>query len=259
MKRYGYLLKAYWQFATKLVFPNLCYICDQHINNPGLCANCFDALVKPANSCLGCGVQLFNLNTNLVVNAQNHYCAKCITNNWYKYFDQLCYAFIYNEPIWYLINSLKNYDNLLLLEFFAQHVLLAFKANINNLNNIDYVTPVPLYWRKLLKRRKNTSAMLALNIAKRLQISYFPFGLRKVKNTQDQMVLSQKERKKNVKGAFNIPQKYRTLLVNKHVLLVDDVLTTGNTVNECAKILKQAGVAKVSVLCIARVEGYLKI
>jgi len=119
----------------------------------------------------------------------------------------------------------------------------------------DAVTPVPLHWRKQWQRGFNQSDLLARAIARRRGIPVVR-ALRRVRSTQTQAGLSNTERRKNVAAAFQC-RSGRTL-ADRRVLLIDDVMTTGSTAAACARVLKQAGVAKVVLLTVARVDRRLE-
>jgi len=114
----------------------------------------------------------------------------------------------------------------------------------------DYITYIPLHKRRVRQRTFNQSKVIAQYIAKMLQVNMAPDLLIRSKYTNTQTLLNFQQRKKNISGAFkatNIPK-----LENKTILLVDDVMTTGATVNECSKTLKKAGALNVYVITVAR-------
>lgn len=113
---------------------------------------------------------------------------------------------------------------------------------------IEILIPVPLHKSKLLKREFNQSAILAYELSKAWSIPIELDSLVKVKKTSDQATLSEKARKSNLRDAFSIakPLRYRK------VGLVDDVVTTGATVYECAKVLKEGGALEVHVIALAK-------
>ena len=116
----------------------------------------------------------------------------------------------------------------------------------------DAVTPVPLHWRKQWQRGFNQSELLARDIARRRGIPVVR-ALRRARSTQTQAGLSNTERRKNVAAAFQCRTAARTL-AGARVLLIDDVMTTGSTAAACARALKQASVARVVLLTVARVD-----
>jgi len=121
------------------------------------------------------------------------------------------------------------------------------------LKDADYLVPVPLHWSRLLARRYNQSAELARRLALLAGVPMRVDLLKRVKRTRQQVGLTRPMRRKNLQGAFAVPQNRKVSVIDKHMVLVDDVLTTGATVEACAKVLRRAGAAKVSVLTAARV------
>lgn len=114
----------------------------------------------------------------------------------------------------------------------------------------DVIVPVPLHWTRLLSRRYNQAAEIARPLARQYDKDYLADGLRRIKATQRQS--SRTERAKNVKGAFMVTPEGARRLRGRHVVLVDDVFTTGATVRACAEALMAAGVRQVDVAVIAR-------
>lgn len=121
------------------------------------------------------------------------------------------------------------------------------------LTNADALIPVPLHWRRLWMRRFNQSAALAKVVAKESGVPVVHEPLRRVKATAQQVGLTQTERARNVQGAFRVQRNARHLIAARRVVLVDDVLTSGATVDACARALLRSGAAQVDVLVFARV------
>jgi len=118
----------------------------------------------------------------------------------------------------------------------------------------DLVTPVPLHWRRRWERGFNQAELLARDIARRSGIR-FTAVLRRVRSTAAQAGLSNTDRRRNVAAAFACRRTLRAgALQGKRVLLIDDVMTTGSTATACARVLKQAGAARVALLTVARVD-----
>lgn len=113
----------------------------------------------------------------------------------------------------------------------------------------DCVVPVPLHWRRRLARGYNQSAVLAGALARRLRLPCRPRVLRRVRHTPLQTMQTPAGRKDNVRGAFRV--RRGTSLAGQIVLLVDDVLTTGSTCHEAARVLRSAGAARVVVAVLA--------
>ncbi|MCX7822959.1 MAG: ComF family protein [Syntrophobacterales bacterium] len=118
---------------------------------------------------------------------------------------------------------------------------------------IELILPVPLHIERLKERGFNQSLLLAKELGKRTKIQFSHSILIKVKNTTPQVKLHKTERKKNLRRAFAISESANVHLANiSSALIVDDVVTTGTTILECARVLKKAGVLKVIGLSVAR-------
>jgi ComF family protein len=112
------------------------------------------------------------------------------------------------------------------------------------------IMPVPLHPKRLRERGFNQSLLLARHVSGCLHIDLDFLSLRRVRYTPPQASLAKKERLQNVQGAFEL--KNSDAVKGRSILLVDDVVTTGNTLNECARILRKAGAEKVFGLSLAR-------
>jgi len=121
------------------------------------------------------------------------------------------------------------------------------------IQDADIVAPVPLHWRRMLRRRYNQAAELARALARRSGAVYAPDPVLRVKPTASQTGFSATGRRRNVAGAFALNPKWRDRVDGARVLLIDDVFTTGATVERIAAVLADAG-AKTDVLTVARVE-----
>ena len=117
----------------------------------------------------------------------------------------------------------------------------------------DALVPVPLHWRRLWARRFNPSAMLAAAISKETGLPAGAGALKRVKRTTQQLGLSRTDRAANVQGAFRVLPDGKAAVTGRRPVLVDDVLTTGATVDGCARAVLRAGAANVDVLVFARV------
>jgi ComF family protein len=122
----------------------------------------------------------------------------------------------------------------------------------------DALVPVPLHWRRLWARRFNQSAALAKTIGSIAGVPVLTGALKRVRATQQQVGLSKAERADNVQGAFRVPPERKAEVAGRRLVLVDDVLTSGATVDTCARALLRAGAAHVDVLVFARVVAPLR-
>ena len=128
------------------------------------------------------------------------------------------------------------------------------EAGSDLLADADVVVPVPLNHFRLISRRFNQAAILAREVARSRGIVYAPQALVRVKRTPSQVGLTHDERRRNVRAAFAVPEHGGTVfLEGKNVVLIDDVITTGATVEACARTLRRAGAARIDVLALALV------
>ena len=117
------------------------------------------------------------------------------------------------------------------------------------------VAPVPLHRYRLLQRRFNQSADLGRVVAAVTGLEWDPLLLQRTRMTRQQVGLDSNARHKNVRGAFRVRPGHETHVAGRHVILVDDVLTTGSTVTACTRVLRKAGAENVTVLCFAMATG----
>lgn len=149
-----------------------------------------------------------------------------------------------------LVHALKYGDRLDLAPMMGRWI---GHAGREILAEADALVPVPLHWRRQWARRFNQSAMLAAAISAESGVPIAAGALKRLKATAQQVGLSRSERATNVQGAFKVPEEGRAAVVGRRLVLVDDVLTSGATVDGCARALLRAGAANVDVLVFARV------
>ena len=164
----------------------------------------------------------------------------------------------YNEASARLVSRYKFADRMEAVPAFAQWMV---RAGAELFDGADLILPVPLHRRRLFSRRFNQSAELARRIAKRVGLPFAPHLLVRVRATRPQIGLSGTARRRNVAGAFHLADGAGSRVANKIVVLIDDVMTTGATVEACARALNVAGAREVRVLSLARVvpDGKLSI
>ena len=132
------------------------------------------------------------------------------------------------------------------------------RAGRELLADADALVPVPLHWRRRWARRFNQSAILAAAVSTASGVPVASHALKRVKFTAQQVGLSRSARAANVQGAFRVPPEGKAEVAGRRLVLVDDVLTSGATVEGCAKALLRAGARNVDVLVFARVADTLR-
>ena len=231
--------------ALNFVYPPLCVGCRALVGEPGsLCATCWQGvefLDGPACEC--CGLP-FELDPG-----PGTRCAACLAEP--PVFDRARAVMRYDEASKGPILALKHADRLDLIPGFARWLDRAGRAM---LDETDVIVPVPLHPLRLWARRYNQSAEMARALGRMTAKPVAPLALVRVRATPSQGEMpSAKARRRNMRGAFRVPAGRRAAIEGKSVLLVDDDLTTGATVEACARALKRAGAANVHVLALARV------
>lgn len=156
----------------------------------------------------------------------------------------------YDEIARTIVHALKYGDRLDLAPVMARWM---GRAGGELLADADIIVPVPLHWRRMWARRFNQSATLSKLLSDASGVPANFTALRRVKATPQQVGLSKSERATNVQGAFRIDAAGKADVARRHIVLVDDVLTSGATVDACARALLRAGARQVDVLVFARV------
>lgn len=163
-------------------------------------------------------------------------------------FARLRAVAVHEGPARSLVHGLKYRDRTDLAPMMAAWML---RASDGLLQECDAIVPVPLHARRLLSRRFNQSAELARALSKLAGKPFLASALIRIKPTRRQVGLSSRRRAANVRGAFAVRAECRDQVAGRHVLLIDDVYTTGATVSAASRALLRAGAAKVSVLTFA--------
>lgn len=214
------------EIILSLFFPPVCGFCNE-INSQYLCDNCrrkFDAIKTS---------QIENYEKDPV------------------YFDEHFYMFKYEKDIREYILKYKFNEKSYMYKSFAK-LMCEDKVFMQELSSkIDVIVSVPVHKKRFKVRGYNQSSLIAKEIAKLLKIDYHENVLIKDKNIVAQSSLEKLDRVRNIKDAFALG-KNADLIKEKNVLLIDDVFTTGATVNECCRLLKKQGASYVIVATIAK-------
>lgn len=228
-----------------IFFPPLCMSCRKRVAEPhALCPACWSVISFIAGAvCAKCGTPFESDPGGETL------CGPCHANP--HSFDRARSLFKYDDASRGLILGLKHGDRLDHVPGLASWL---GRTGAELLNSADIIVPVPLHRWRLWKRRYNQAAVLADQLSRWSGKPHTPWLLERTRPTPSQgEMISAKARRRNVLGAFKVPSKFRENLCRKKVLLVDDVFTTGATLDACARALKRAGAARVEVLTLARV------
>ena len=169
-------------------------------------------------------------------------CGRCLQHP--PAFDHAVAAFSYSFPIDQLIKALKFHERLILVDFLADELASRVASKP------DFVIAVPLHPTRLRERGFNQSQLLAARISKRLDIPLLTDACQRVRDTPPQSSLPWKERDKNIRAAFSMRADVE--VQGTHIAIVDDVMTTGASLGEIARMLKLAGAREVSAWVVAR-------
>lgn len=228
-----------------LLFPPLCVACRAPVGEAhSLCSACWGAVsFLEGPSCASCGYPFdFDPGGNVL-------CSACIARP--PAFARARSVMRYDDASKKLILALKRADRLDLAPAFARWL---DRAGAELLARADVIVPVPLHPRRLWQRRYNQSAVLAHWLAKTSGKPARPLALVRTRPTKSQGEMpSAKARRRNVRGAFKVPPRHADEIADKVVLLIDDVYTTGATLDACARALKRDGAREVMALTLARV------
>lgn len=217
-----------------------CLICGSAISDcHSLCDLCSPKMpiLENKNLCKCCGINLFTDKSN---------CGECLQKQ--PYFDETHAVWAYDTLASHLIQRLKFYEDFSALPYLVASLAEKMQYEYEDRNFPQVIVPVPIHTYRLIKRGFNQTDEIGRRLAKILHIPYQNKLLYKVKSTTVQAGLDVKDRHKNLKAAFKLKRPAAV----ESVALLDDVMTTGATVNEVAKVLKQSGVQEVHVWVLAR-------
>lgn len=226
------------------LFPPLCHVCRTFIPDAGalhICPGCRERMPAVDNPlCPLCGIPFQGAGVD-------HPCGACIKDK--PSFNAARAALVYEGPCRELIHAFK-YRNKTNLRRPLALLTAAYLTEFVASRSADMIVPVPLHVRRLRSRGFNQAVLLGELLAREWRLPLARRALCRVRWTEPQITLSADERRANVRGAFAVTDG--AAMEGKRVLLLDDVLTTGSTVEECSRVLKRAGAAEVTVVTVAR-------
>jgi ComF family protein len=226
----------------QIAWQNYCRLCNEAIceDDEYFCSDCWQnlAFCIVDSFCFRCGKELS------AYGRMSDGCPDCRHINFQ--FDSIACAGIYKPPLSNLIVKFKLADKTYLLEPLLNLAKdAAVRSNFSQ--SVDFLVPVPLHWRRRFHRGFNQSALIAKGL--KIGNARYNTDLVRIRYTKEQGLLSAYERHKNIEGAFAVRRGHN--FKGKNICLIDDVKTTGATLNECAKVLKDAGANKVFALVLA--------
>ena len=208
----------------ELIYPSVCGICEK-IDKEYLCEECKEKLKK----------YCINEIEDCKENKRVYYDHKIKILRYENIVREKIIEYKFNEKT-YLYNTMEK-------------IILNDEKICSFLKKYDIIIPVPMYKKRKQSRGYNQTELISKKLAKDLKIESSNKVLRKVIDTKKQSTLTKKERIKNVENAFNVVNSKS--IENKNVILLDDIFTTGSTLNECSRMLKLAGTKEIAILTIA--------
>jgi ComF family protein len=241
-------LAATSRLVLDIALPTLCVSCREPVNGEGVCAACWAKLSFIAPPfCPRLRIPfVYDPGPDLLS-------MEAIANP--PAFSRARSAVRYDDVARTLVHALKYQDRTDLAPAMGRWMARAGKEL---LGEADMLVPVPLHWRRGWSRRYNQSGALARVISRQSGARVAAESLRRVRATEQQIGLSRAQRASNVQGAFKVAADRMADIQGRRVILVDDVLTTGATVDACARALLRAKAAQVDVLTFARVVDSYK-
>lgn len=229
-----------------LLFPMSCEVCEVRICSgglPGICEACWGKIrFMDGPCCPRCG-RPFTSEAALS-HSPNHLCGDCRERP--PDYERAISVAVYEKPLAEAIHLFKFSKKTRWSRPLGQLLL----KKRSEFCGMERIIPVPLHPKRLREREFNQSLLLARELSHATGIPLQIDTLQRVHWTRPQIGLNGDERRKNVRKAFEV--KHPQQVQDRNILLVDDVFTTGATVNECARVLKRAGAKTVNVLTLAR-------
>jgi ComF family protein len=236
--------------VVSLLFPADCRLCDTLLNTASrvpVCKNCLASFVAPPEPCCSlCGQSILPVGAEV-----SQLCPTCQNGGFA--FDRAMNFAAYDGAAVRALLLLKSKPILPLAKWFADRLVEKVRRSEADFGDA-IVVPVPLHRRRQRERGYNQADLIARPLARRLNLTYRPILLARTRPRPDKHLLTVDERWESVRGAFATQKGTR--VDNLRVLLVDDVMTTGATLDACARVLREAGATEVIGLTVARAVRY---
>ncbi len=232
------------QIVIDFVLPKRCLSCSALVDEDhSICPKCWSGLTFLSSPyCDSCAF-LFEISVSNELNL----CAECTKEKYY--FDKSRSSLIYDQFSKTLILQFKHNDATHLAKLFAKWMR---RSSQDIIKQTDLFIPIPIHWQRLLSRKYNQAVLLANELAQITSIKSYNDIIHRVRHTAPQTG-NKLHRQHNIRNVFAFNEKYIEFINKKSVTIVDDVHTSGATLNECAKLLKHYGAEKVYTITIARV------
>ncbi len=204
---------------------------------PPLCPLCNAPAEKSDEPCDACGTRILTIPGDAFLDLP-----------WRVWLGRARSCFAHEDPVRRALWSFKYEGNIHALPFFVR----ALARELSTMAEYDIITAVPMQGMRVVKRGVNAAGLLARSLARESKVEFSPCLIERVRSVKRQVGLSRMERMENVRGSFAATSRAREILHDRSVLILDDVMTTGATLNECGRSLMKAGARSVDALTVAR-------
>lgn len=243
------IIKSVGQCITGIIYPRRCPLCDKVMYTESfgsVCHKCYGKAEYVGNSfCMKCGKP---------VKENAEFCMDCIGKNT----SFICgrAVFIYDKYLKKSMSGFKYYGRAEYAQFYAREMFDKYGSWIKSISP-DALIPVPIHEDRRLKRGYNQAELIANLLGKLTGVQVINNLVIRKKDTNPQKELSNKERRRNLYGAFEIVKGSKELYLNvKCVIIIDDIYTTGSTIEECSYVLKSVHINEIYFLCTCIGKGY---
>ena len=225
-----------------MLYPKTCCFCGKTSEKEvcDVCAGRILYITEPR--CKKCGKP--------VRYEEQEYCYDCQSRKFY--YEQGKSIWVHKEPVNWSLYQFKYHNRRIFGEFYAKELFRLY-GHIIRQWGIDLIVPVPLHWKRKRRRGYNQSEVIARYLGKYMNIPVDTKAVVRKYCTDPQKQLNDKERRRNLKGAFEVKKQWKE---SRKILLIDDIYTTGSTIDEISKILKEKGGNKVWFLTISIGQGF---
>lgn len=220
---------------------NFCTVCGSPQNHNNLCEYCQNTIIHPDNVCHQCAEPVST--EDCEQDPDSILCGRCLSNS--PYFDHTFFAGLYRPPLSDLLHQFKFNQSPELKNLLAKLFVDQYLKDEKPMP--EALISIPLHKKRLRQRGYNQAQLIAKVLSKKFQIPLINSQIIRVKNTIEQSTLKSYQRQKNVRKAFEIKGSFP-----KHVAIVDDIVTTGSTVNAVAQLLKKRSVTQIDIWAIAK-------
>ncbi len=236
------------RLSAKLVhhFPNFCVLCQAPVVGRQLCHSCIQAIQKAPESCFRCAEPLETTCYHSQDNQhqQRYLCGRCQKQP--PYFNRVIAGGLYLAPLSGLLQQFKFHQRIELTHVLG-HILLESIQQQAAYSLPRALIAVPLHHKRLRQRGYNQAQLIAEFLSHQLDIPLISRGIYRDKMTTEQSRLTRAERKKNLRGAFKVETR-----LPQQLAIVDDVITTGSTSDELARMLMKQHATRVDIWCVAK-------